>query len=205
MLGELLGDYRLPLYLFARKSGLSAEAADDAVQGLWLQLLERDSLAKLDRARGLLRSFLRTSLRNYIAQDYVRAHAQKRGGDGATAVDSAVAEALVATAPPSPDAAFERAWAVGLMQRALERLAEEYDRGDRRGSYSLVQEVFGFGEGRPYPQIAQAHGMSVSQLKSFAFRARGRFKAILAEVVGDTVDDPAAVEHETHALLEMLR
>ncbi len=39
---ELLVDYWKPLYMFARRKGLPPEGAKDAVQGFFLQLLERD-------------------------------------------------------------------------------------------------------------------------------------------------------------------
>jgi RNA polymerase sigma-70 factor (ECF subfamily) len=51
-LEELLGRYWKPLYLFARYKGVGIDDAQDAVQGFFAHLLERDFLARLDPERG---------------------------------------------------------------------------------------------------------------------------------------------------------
>src|SRR4029450_14102519 len=76
----LLGAYWRPLYVFARRKGLPPEAAEDAVQGFFLKLLEHDFPARLDPARGRLRSYLLTSLQHHLARLHERASAEKRGG-----------------------------------------------------------------------------------------------------------------------------
>ncbi len=47
-LDTLLSAYWRPLYVYLRRKGLPAEAAEDAVQGLILGLLEQDALSRLD-------------------------------------------------------------------------------------------------------------------------------------------------------------
>ncbi len=205
LLGELLQAYWRPLFVLARRSGLSREAAEDAVQGLWLRLLEHDALGRLDRERGSLRGFLCAALRNFIASDLERAGAQKRGaGRVVASADFDAAESALGQAPLAPDAAYEREWALTVVQQALALLRAEFESGARRGTYELALEVFGFGEERPYRELAQARGMSVTQLKAFAFRARGRFQVIVETLVADTVpaqgDLPAEVQKVWGAL-----
>src|SRR5689334_15036471 len=78
-LGELLGAYWRPLYCFARRKGLDAAAAEDAVQGFVVQLLERDFPGAVDPARGRLRGLLRTSFERFLINAHEREHARKRG------------------------------------------------------------------------------------------------------------------------------
>ena len=205
-LEELLGLYWKPLYCFARRKGLDPEAAQDAVQGLLAHLLERDFLARLDPGRGRFRSYLRTAMSHYLINEHERAAAQKRGGDVHTiTLDFDVAERGLDGAPAAAEQAFERTWAVGVMARALARLRDEFDAGQRRGPFELVAAFFGAGAEPPsYADAAAAHGMSVPQLKAFLHRARVRYRELLRAEVGQTVADPAEVDDEIRALLQAL-
>jgi hypothetical protein len=69
-----------PLYAFVRRGGLSPEDAEDSVQGFFQDLLERQALTQVDRSKGLFRSFLLASFKNFLSHQRVRAQAQKRGG-----------------------------------------------------------------------------------------------------------------------------
>ena len=54
----LCRDYWYPLYAFVRRKGHDPETAQDLVQGLFADLLERDDLRGLEPQRGRFRSFL---------------------------------------------------------------------------------------------------------------------------------------------------
>ncbi len=202
-LGELLAAYWKPLYAYARLKGLAIEAAKDAVQGFFAELLERDFLASLDPARGSLRAWLKTSLANFLVNQHEGSVAQKRGGGRAiVSLDVDVAERGLAAAD-APDAAFDREWAVNVMERATARLRREFESGDRKGPFDLVLRFLGFGEAPPYAEAARQAGMSVVQLKAFLHRARVRFRELVRGEVADTSGgDPEA---EIGELLRALR
>ena len=193
-LEELLAAYWKPLYAYARRKGLTIEAAKDAVQGFFADLLGRDFLASLDPARGSLRAYLKTSLANYLVNEHEGAVAQKRGG-GRTIVslDVDVAERGLGAAA-APDAAFDREWAVNVMERATARLRAEFESGDRKGPFDLVLRFLGFGEPPPYAEAAKSAGMSVVQLKAFLHRARSRFRDLVRDEVADTAGGDADAE-----------
>ena len=202
-LEELLAAYWKPLYAYARRKGLTIEAAKDAVQGFFAELLERDFLASLDPARGSLRAYLKTSLANFLVNQHESAVAQKRGGGRAiVSLDVDVAERGLAGSG-APDAAFDREWAVNVMERATARLRVEFDSGERKGPFDLVLRFLGFGEPPPYADAAKAAGMSVVQLKAFLHRARTRFRELVREEVADTAGGDA--EAEIGELLKALR
>jgi RNA polymerase sigma-70 factor (ECF subfamily) len=205
-LEELLAQYWKPLYLFARRKGLDAQAAQDAVQGLLARLLERDFLARLDPARGRFRAYLRTAMSHYLINQHERDRAAKRGGDVAIVpLDFDLAERRLGGAPGGAEHAFEREWALAVMERALARLRAEFDRGQRGGPFALVAAFFGVGSEPPsYAEAAERYAMSVPQLKAFLHRARVRYRALLREEVGHTVADPAEVDDEIRALLQAL-
>lgn len=203
---ELLRVYWRPIYVFVRRRGLSAEEAQDAVQELFLRLLEKDEfLQGLDPARGRLRSFLLAAASNHLANRHEKAHALKRGG-GAVLVplDVERVERVVAAAAEDPDRAFQQEWAASLLERVLDRLAEEFARGERRGPFEVVRAYFGAEDPPPYKETAAAHGMSVPQLKAFLHRARVRFRELARAEVEETVADPAEADAELQELRRVL-
>ena len=72
--------YWPPLYAFLRHRGHSSAEAQDLTQGFFAHLLERNTLSRADREKGRLRTFLLGSLQNFLANEYDRARALKRGG-----------------------------------------------------------------------------------------------------------------------------
>lgn len=202
-LEELLGRYWKPLYFLARRKGRSIESAKDDVQGFLLRLLDLDFPGGLDPAKGSLRGFLKVSFQNYLASGHEAAAALKRGGGRSPLpLDFEVAERQTATSPASADAAFEREWAVGVLERATERLRREYEAGERKGPFELLRRHFAFGEAPPLAEAAKAHGMGVTQVKAFLHRARLRFRELVREELADAADDPDA---ELGRLLEALK
>lgn len=194
-LDELLSRYWRPVYCYVRRKGMSADAAQDAVQGLFAQLLERQFLDRLDPTRGSLRGFLKKATDNYLTNQHARLTAAKRGGSTRTlSLDWQQAEQTLAAATEDPTLAFDREWALGVMERALERLRREYDSGRRGGNVDVVLGFFGLGPPRSYAEAATACGMSVAQFKAALHRARVRFRDLLCEEVGETVAGDGAGE-----------
>jgi DNA-directed RNA polymerase specialized sigma24 family protein len=79
-LEELCRSYWYPLYAFARRKGCGHEDAQDLVQGFFAQLLARRDLADVHPDKGRFRTFLLSSLGHFMANEWDRAQAQKRGG-----------------------------------------------------------------------------------------------------------------------------
>ncbi|MBL8955684.1 MAG: sigma-70 family RNA polymerase sigma factor [Myxococcaceae bacterium] len=203
---ELARIYWRPLYVFLRSRGLDPAAAQDATQELLVSLLEHDLVGKLDPARGRLRGYLKTAAQNLLAHQHERTQAQKRGaGAKAVAIDEKLAERLPFDTA-HPDEAFEREWALLVMQRALDGLKLEFDSGTRGGPFGLVERFFrpGREELPSYADAAKEHGMSVPQLKAFLHRSRVRFRELVREQVLDTVENESDAEAELQALVEVL-
>ena len=185
---QLMATYWQPLYVFLRRKGLDATAAQDGVQDVMALLLERDVLEKVTPEKGRLRAYLRTVAQNWLNTRHEAAMAVKRGaGAQVVAIDEVMAERLLVDDGESPDAAYERAWAQTVMERALDALAKEFERGERVGPFEVVTLFFGAAAPPSYREVASRHGMSVPQLKSFLHRARERFRELVEAEVGETV------------------
>src|SRR5215213_243311 len=129
-LARLCKIYWYPLYVQVRRRGYSAHDAQDLTQGFFARLLARETLAHADPGRGRFRSFVLTALKNFITDEWQKSQTKKRGsGKIPISIDVDAAERQLQTDPVnafSPDKAFDRQWAVVLLDLVLTRLEEEY-------------------------------------------------------------------------------
>jgi RNA polymerase sigma-70 factor (ECF subfamily) len=206
-LEELLSIYWRPLYVYARRCGSSHTDAQDAVQGLCARLIEREFLAHLDPRRGRLRSYLRTAMRNYLANEHERSQAAKRGGGATTfAIDLEFDESTLGDSPLPPDAEYDRAWALTVVQRALDRLEHEYRSSRQRTPFDAIASYFDPAIEPPkYDELATRLAISPGLLRVAVHRARSRFKVLIAEEAADTVADGDNAANEVADLLRSLR
>ncbi len=207
LMGQLVRWYWRPLYLYVRYKGLSPNAAEDAVQGLFTRLIERDAASALDPDKGRLRSYLRTAMNRYLADLHVRASAHKRGGKFVfqpLEIDGAERQ-LADARDLGPDRAYERAWAKTVLERAFARLREEYESGRRSGPFALVERYFDPGDDAGLQELGEAFSMSPAQVKAFLHRARTRFRQLVREQVAETVADVDDVAAEVAELEQILR
>jgi RNA polymerase sigma-70 factor (ECF subfamily) len=196
--------YWYPLYAYVRRKGRSPDDAADLVQGFFASLLERRAVAAADRARGRFRAFLLASLDHYMANEWRRATAQKRGG-GSVLVgpDFSDGERRYALEPPhdlTPDRIFERRWALALIDAATSRLRAEYEGRGRADLFDALAGLIG-GEGEEaYAHVAKRLGMTGGAVKVAVHRLRKRCRELLREEVGQTVVDDADVDDELRHL-----
>ncbi len=105
------------LRLRARLRQLAAQCARPA-QEFFARLLAKDYLQAADREKGRFRTFLRVCLKRFLANEWDRARAAKRGGgERPTSLDAALAEERYATELTTgvpPDRLYERQWAMAL-------------------------------------------------------------------------------------------
>ena len=202
----LLATYWTPLYIYLRRRGQDAANAEDAVQGFFLHLLEGDEfLLRLDPARGRFRGYLKAGLDHFLANQYASAQALKRGGGvRVVPLDTAVAERELLAAPDDPTAAYDREWALRVMERALGRLRAEYAEGRRQGHAETMLRFFSLTEAPSYAEAAAECGQTVPQLKASLHRARVRFRTLLREEIAETVGEEADLDQEMAELLRAL-
>ena len=205
-LEELLQLYWKPLYFFVRRRGASVEEAKDTVQGFCVHLIEGDFLANPDPAKGRFRSYLRVAIDNFRRNQYERGAALKRGGGVRTvSLDFEIAERHLGGASGTAEQSFEREWALGVMERSLSQLEEEFRAGRRRGPFEAVVGYFRGVDVPSQEHLAKAHGMTVSQFKSFLHRTRLRFRELVRDEVSQTLEDTEDVDAEIGVLIEALR
>jgi RNA polymerase sigma-70 factor (ECF subfamily) len=208
-LEQLCRNYWQPLYAYVRRTGHSREEAEDLTQEFFARLLAQNTVARADPVRGRFRSFLLASLKHFLANEWQRAQAQKRGG-GALLLPLQFETAETRCAQPvapgdTPDKAYDRQWALALLEVVLGRLRREYHDSGREELFGSLKEVLGGTRAEiPYRELGARLGLSEGAVKVAAHRLRQRYRELLREEIAHTVAGPEEVEEELKQLFAAL-
>ena len=172
-------------------------------------MIEKHYLRAADRTRGRFRTFLLAALKHFLANEWDRAQAKKRGGNSVTlTLDLEAAENLYCVELVerlTPDKIFEQSWARTLLRRVMLRLREEFLRTHRPEVFESLRPFLTEGSlPGEYERTAEQAGMSIGALKVAIHRARRRFAALVREEVACTVENPSDVDDEIRYLLDSL-
>jgi RNA polymerase sigma factor (sigma-70 family) len=199
-------DYWYPLYTYVRRRGNTPADAEDITQEFFLRLIEKQSLEGMQREGGRFRTFLLRALDNFLANEWHRLRAQKRGG-GMQALPLNIAEsetkyALQLHDSETPEHLFERQWVFTLLAKVLENVSAECEAAGRGELFAdLRLHLQGDRQGPPYAQVAARHGMSEGAVKVAVHRLRHRYGDLLREEIARTVRAPDEVDEELRHLI----
>ncbi len=200
--------YWPPIYNFVRRTGHGPEDAQDLTQAFFARVIEKNYLHQADRDRGRFRSFLLGALKHFLADEWDRSRALKRGGGCAwISLDDPDAEAryrLESADDLTPDRAYDRRWATGLMERAMARVEEEYSTWGRRQVFQGLRPLLAGGRDAGFAAVASKLGLTEGAAKMTVQRMRRRFRELLREEVRQTVASDAEISDELRFLLELV-
>jgi len=202
--------YWPPLYSFLRHRGHSSADAQDLVQGFFAHLLEQHTLTRADRQKGRLRTFLLTSLQNFLFNEYDRVRALKRGGGRQiVSIEEHLPEAeaaMLATSHLSDAGCYDLVWASNIVTRAWQRLQNEFVAEGKAESLEELRPFVAGGSITPPNQeeAAARLGVPIATLRTWLSRLRQRFRESLRAEVASTVSDSADVDGELRHLYQIL-
>jgi RNA polymerase sigma factor (sigma-70 family) len=201
--------YWYPLYAYARRSGHSAHDAQDLTQEFFARLLSKRWLDAADREKGKLRTFLIAALKKFMAKEWRRASAQKRGGGKVhLPIDTAFAESRYAAdtaIPLRPEEAFEQQWALTLLDVTIARVRQELGDAGYPERFEEMKTCLMAERGTiEYAAIAGRLGMSEGTARVAVHRLRKRFRQIFREEIAQTLSDEADLEGELRHLARAL-
>jgi RNA polymerase sigma-70 factor (ECF subfamily) len=208
-LTTLCRSYWYPLYTYVRRRGYSSHDAQDLTQEFFARLLEHNWLARASRERGRFRTFLLSALSHFLANEWDKARAQKRGG----AVEFLplqlnAAETRYGAEPPdpvTPEQCYERRWALTLLDNVLLRLGAEYAEDQKGNLFGALKPcLVGERQAQPYSVLGSKLGMSEGAVKVAVHRLRQRYREILKDEIAQTVSVPEEVEEEMRYLMAVL-
>lgn len=208
-LSKLCRTYWYPIYSYVRRRGYGLHDAQDLTQAFFEQLLARQSLATADPNRGRFRSFILTAMNHFLASEWKRGTAQKRGGGSALlSLDWAAAEKRFDLEPAdnaAPDNIFEKQWATTLLAEVLNRLEREFEQEGKAALFAALKAtLLGPRESQPYAQIAAQLGMNESAVKVAVHRLRKRYRELVRAEIANTVGDAENVDSEMRHLFKVL-
>jgi RNA polymerase sigma-70 factor (ECF subfamily) len=209
-LETLCRKYWYPIYNFVRRQGRTHHEAEDVTQQFLARLLSTKAMETARPERGRFRTFLLAALRNFLTDEWRRAHTAKRGsGQTLLSIEFSRAEQRFAEEPadPSltPDQAFDRAWAAEMLERALGRLRAEYESSGRGTLFAALAPRLLNSRGAelagPSPERAELNAHALSMALN---RLRHRLGLRLREEVSATLADPTEVDAELRLLIASL-
>jgi len=202
--------YWPPLYTFVRRRGYPPADAQDAVQGFFLHLFEHNTLGRADREKGRLRTFLLTSLQNFLLKQRDRMRAIKRGGGHhIVSFDEKLSEAeasMLATSHLSDVTSYDVAWASTIVTLAWKSVRERFcGEGKREWIDAMRPFVAGGAEvSANQEEVANRLGISVENLRVSLSRLRQAYRHALRAEVASTVSNPADIDDELHYVYQVL-
>jgi RNA polymerase sigma-70 factor (ECF subfamily) len=208
-LAHLCQTYWYPLYAFARRRGCSPPDAQDLTQEFFARLLKGNWLAEADRQRGRFRSFLLSAMKHFMANEWNKAQAQKRGGgQPILSLNDDSAEHRYRLEPAetaTPESLFERGWALTLLEGVLARLEEEYRQEGKLVWMEAMRPALTADRGAiDYAEMARRLDVTETAARVAVHRLRQRYRQLIRAEVASTVTSPEEVEAEMHHLFQVL-
>lgn len=186
---ELARLYLPPVVRYLRRAGAGQEA-EDLGQEVFLRVFRGDVIQRADPRRGRFRSLLLAVAQNVWRGHRTQGAALKRGGGVAPL---SLEEDLVSV---DEREAFDREWVLNLLERAIERLAQEHP------SYHEAMKLLLQGEAAG--EIAARLGRKPQDVSNLLHRARKSLARYLQEDAWGYAADPEAHATELALLVSYL-
>ena len=202
-LDQLCRSYREPVAAYIRHRGANFSEVEDLVQAFFLHFLERDLHARADPLRGSFRPFLLTALRNFLRSEAASAAATKRGSalmlSGEQRLES------IASEDDGPERAFDRAWALAVLRRAMDALHEECGRAGKQTLFATLQPcLVEPPDAGDYARLGATLGMTPNTVAVAVKRLRLRLRERIRDELSQTVADAQSLDSELALLRGVL-
>ena len=209
-LATLCQQYWFPLYAFVRHQGYPVQEAEDLTQAFFAMILETNALSDAQPERGKFRSFLLCAMNRFLANDWRRVKAQKRGGGvEIVSLDAEAGETRLAAdskSGQSPESYFDRQWGITVLNLALEALRVEYEKTGREKVFAVLQPLLAGNESAlDYQHIDRELNMSHSAVRVAIHRMRERYARLIRKQIAQTLESEDGIEAELCYLFNALR
>ncbi|MBL9130026.1 MAG: sigma-70 family RNA polymerase sigma factor [Verrucomicrobiaceae bacterium] len=205
-LADLCDAYYEPVVAYLRSVLRDADAAREMSHAFFAEMLGGGTIHTAERERGRFRSYLLGAVKHFVSRQRESAGRMKRGG-GAESVpldDPMVAEVADAR-QLSPDAEFDRQWAVTVLARGMEALRTECVAEGRGAFFERVKSLLSGNAARgDSTALAAELGLSADAFRVSVHRLKQRLRHCVKAEVAGTLEDPASVQQEMQTLFSAL-
>lgn len=205
-LRDLCEAYYAPVIAFLRIALRDADAARETSHAFFAELLAGGKISGADRSRGRFRSYLLGAVKHFVAHRYQAAQRLKRGaGREAAPLDDPGMLDLPDQGQMSPDAEFDRQWAVTVIARSLDALRLQCVAEGKGEFFETVADLLGgHGNHGDQARLAERHGMGYDAFRMAVGRLKKRLRVCVRQEVAGTINDPAVVQEEMETLFAAL-
>ncbi len=205
-LAELCNTYYEPVAAFLRCELRDPDAARELAHDFFAHMLAGGAIGHAQQERGRFRSYLLGAVKHFLSHHREAQRRLKRGGGVENvSLNETEARSLPDAGVLSPDAAFDRQWALTVVARALEALRCECVSEGRADFFEQVKPwLTGDATRGDQSALAARSGMNANVLKVAVHRLKRRFRQLLKAEVASTLDGPELVEVEMRALFAAL-
>lgn len=210
-LRDLCDIYYAPVMAYLRREVRDADAAQELTHEFFAYMLRGEAIRTAEQVRGRFRSYLLGAVKHFLMRRHELEQRLKRGsGVKPVSIDDNaegnVAQTLRDEDQLSPDAAFDRQWALTVLERALKSLKLECEEEERGELFEkLTPWLTGDSDHGDQATLAETLGMNLNSLKSAVHRLKQSFRIKVREEVASTLEDGADVEEEMRVLFAALR
>lgn len=209
-LEALCQTYWYPLYAYVRRLGHNPHDAEDLTQEFFARFIEKGCFQAADPEKGRFRTFVLIVLKRFLANEWEKSRAQKRGGNRThVCFDTEFAERKYQVEPASPasaDAIYERRWALTLIEQTIAQLRREFEEAGKGAEFELLRKFLTADKASiNYAQLAADLGSNEGTARVAVHRMRRRYRDVFRQVISRTVASPEEVEDEIRHLMSVLR
>jgi RNA polymerase sigma factor (sigma-70 family) len=207
----LVTAYWKPVYKYVRLRWRTPEAdAEDLTQGFFTEALTQGFFERYDPARAKFRTYLRTCLHGFVANERKASRRLKRGGGASLlSFDFASAEGELQRQAVRDDVDmdeyFHRECVRSLFVFAVDVLRERCERSGKELHFSLFRRYDLEGSDaarRPtYAELAEEFGVSAVQVTNYLAAVRREFRTIVLERLRELSGSEAEFRAEARELL----
>ena len=198
-LDQLCRIYRSPVLAYVRHHGHGPDDAEELTQSFFAYLLDREMVHRADPARGSFRAFLVSAIRHFLSDARSADRALKRGGDAVRVSledhDPAGSEA------DTPEAAFDRAFALTVLARAMAGLEREARAAGKAELFAALKPfLVESPDPDEYAAVALRFGQRRNTVAVAIHRLRERLRQLVRAELAETAGTDEQVDEEMKAL-----
>lgn len=215
LLNVLAEKYWTPLFQYLLYEGHREQEAQDLIQEFFAFAFKTRLFAKADQERGKFRSFLRSSLNNFVMKEWRKQSAQKRKPpQGISSLDELVEDgyyhpkALVNA--DTPEMFFHRVWVRAVVRNVLQDLEKDFNASGKATHFILFQsrvvspELDGDAP-PPLHQQARELGLEYKEAANQILTAKRAFLRILDKEIRSYIRSEDDATHEHRDILRQMR
>jgi RNA polymerase sigma-70 factor (ECF subfamily) len=205
-LGELAQRFWYPVYAYVRRCGHPPEISREITRGFVRHLTDKFDADWQHPPPGHFRRFLLGELNEFLAGDWRALATNAEAGHPAPPPDLEDRNLRDNAGAASPEAAYQRSFALEVLARALQKLGDEACQAGHREMFEALRPYLSQdpipGE---YEAIAQRLRIRPMALVLALKRLRQRLRDLAGRELADTVASPDDLAAEQAALLAVLR